>query len=414
MRNQTLLASAAAAALTGGFATAAASPSEWFSGLQGDLYGVEFSLSGDVQAFTYDRQQPKASTSSGTFDSSALVASGMATLHGKVEYHIDPQWAMSLNTSIFLHDGHLTTDDYGGNVFQKVYGRFETPLGDAEIGMTDGAAATLAVDVPVVDRDVSVNNPHISFFEDTDNTAFIDNLRVNTTIRTTYNYSKFSYYTPKLYGFSAGFSYTPAPNRDILPYTDKGTKINDLDVCYWEAALNYNKTFGGLETSAYIAGAFAPDVDEDAETNHLGMTDWAFGSSLRYTLDNGVTLSAGGAFHRKNTYYFYIASGTLDKVEITSLHLGTTVEWDKWSAGVEYGDGMQTTEDINYYGFAAPAPARSGVKAYGLAVGYKLNRNVTFVAGLQDMRFDSTGAVYYNGKSGANMQAAYVKIRLSI
>lgn len=414
MRKGQLFVSVAVAALSGGAASADEVPVGVADGLTPlSVSFGSFTAQVDGEASTVGLAAHQPQDPVGGFGTKLTDVAGMATLKGAVTYAVNPGWSLELRANLFLRsDSHLS-DDYGNNVFQTVYGRLETPYGAVEMGVADGAAAALAVGAPVVDRDTSLCNPHVGFFRETSD-VFINTLAIKSTIRTTLNYGKLSYSSPRLYGFQIGVSYTPAPNRDAIPFLNRGKKIADLNVSYWEGALNYSETFGNVETSAYLGGAFADDPNGRAETNHLGLTDWAFGGRVSYAVDAATKISLGGGFHRKNSYLFTIADGVLEKYQITSLHLSAMLEHGRWSAGIEYGDGAYKGTDVNYYMMAMAADPHVGNRAYGAALHYAVTPNLGITAGWQEHHYSRDPGAFYNDNPKATMQAVFLKATLAI
>lgn len=410
MRSGDLFLGTAASVLVAAGASAGAVGDDGIPALAATYGGVDFWAGGEADALAFSVNQPDQA--SGHYVNKAAI-DAVATLKSSLAYNFTPAWSLSLHSSQFLRTNHNVNDEYGSNLIQTVYAELATPYGTASAGMADGASAALAVRAPVVDPEVSLSNPHVSFDRGEDD-VFINTLKIESVIRTTYNYSKLSYYSPAIYGFTVGVSYTPAPNRDTVPFLNNGEKINNLDVSYWEGAVNYAVRFGNVEAAAYLGGAFAQDNKGEEDTNHLGLTNWAFGGKVSYAVDEEIKLSLGAGFHRKNSYLFFIDTGALQKHEITSLHIGAKLDWGRWSAGVEYGDGAYKGNDVNYYMPSDAEAPHVGVRAYGAAVGYAVTSNLDITAGWQQFRYSRNPGTFMNGAAKAEIDAAYVKLRFKV
>jgi hypothetical protein len=403
----TALASASAAA--NDFSTLELAPGDV------DFSGLNLKVGGDARTTFFVADQPSAPGGIGKtkIEDPRYALNGTAEINAALTHDFGSGFKLSLKSSFFLHSSRLTNDDYGNNFVQKAFVQFATDYGTLEMGMTDGAAAATAITGPVVNRETALDNSQDTFFTDTSGDAFTKNLKIETLSRTTYNYAKFSYYSPRVYGLQFGVSYTPAPNRDPFPYAARANKINNLDVSFWEAGINYMENFGPFLVGLYGSGDFAEDSRGRDETNHLGLTDWMFGGSVTYQIDDNQKLSAGGSFHRKNSYVFAIENFMLTKNETTSMHVGAKYETGPWAFGAEYGDGMNTGSKFDYSIYSGAMDPTVGVRGYGAAVSYRLNRNLSAVLGWQELRYGGTEN-FYTGAQKIHMDAAYLQLKLSV
>ena len=122
-------------------------------------------------------------------------------MSAKLERTYDTGLVLSLRSVFEVFHDKLSGDNYGSDLVQKVYGVAQTGLGRVEIGMTDGAAYSLAVTGPTVDGVTSLDNPNATFFLDpTTGRAFINVFTGNSAVEPTYNFAKLSYYSPRLFG----------------------------------------------------------------------------------------------------------------------------------------------------------------------------------------------------------------------
>ena len=91
-------------------------------------------------------------------------ATGAAWVSDKFERTYDDGMVISLRSAFEIFHDKLSGDKYGSYFVQKAYGTVQTGLGRAEIGLTDGAAYSLAVVGPEVDNFTSIDNPNATFF----------------------------------------------------------------------------------------------------------------------------------------------------------------------------------------------------------------------------------------------------------
>jgi hypothetical protein len=377
-------------------APAAASWDDWsvapFTGSAGDL---NYSIGGQVNGTVFDADQPAgAGNFSGT---------GAATLYTSVERDYDSGLALALKGTFEIYHDKLSGDNYGSDLLAKLYGSVQTGLGRIEVGMADGAAYQLAVTGPVVNAEVTTDNPNATFFVDpSTRRAFINVFTLNSAVESSLNYAKLSYFTPRLFGVQLGFTYTPSEGKDVVPFLNNGPNVLNRQKSLWEAAVNYNDSFGALTFSAY-AGLTVGHGDRKTP-GHAGLTDWGAGSELDWNIDDDTKLAVGGAFRQANTYTFDINSAFTSGAT-RSTHLSTVLTRGSWSLGGEFGNG-----DADGM-LGAPT---LGVHAYMIDAAYAVNANLQISGGWQKLYYARSTGTFYDGAPRIDMDAVFLHAVLNI
>lgn len=334
------------------------------------------------------------------------LVSGAASMNAAVERESDSGLVWGVKSTFQLWHDQLASDNYGGNLVQKVYGQLQTGLGSAEIGMNDGAAYTLAVTGPVVDQEADLDNPNATFFRDpSDGRAFISRFSFNSAVEPTLNYAKISYFSPKLFGVQVGVSYTPSAARYVLPFADRAPRVAGRQENFWETGVHYEETLGLLSVRVSGSAAFAHADSETRIPGGQGLTDWALGAEIGYPLTETATLKLGGAYHHANSYTFDI-NNVYASDATHSAHLSGTLELGDWSFGLEYGDG----------GSKAPEAAQPALnmKGYEAVAGYKLNDSWLVSAGWQQLRYSRDRGTFYNGDPRIQLNAVFLHLHFQV
>jgi hypothetical protein len=335
-------------------------------------------------------------------DQDSRTAAGRLRLNPAIVRSYDTGMVISLEASILAAHDALSLDRYGNDVFEKVYGKVQFGLGRFEIGQTDGAAYTLAVAGPKIDSAVSVDDPQMTFFRDRATgraSASIFALRSET--GSSSNFAKLSYYTPKVFGFQLGLSYTPSEGKNVLPFLDAGPDVANRQNRMWEMAAAYETQLG--DATAKISGGMTMGHNEWRTPGHEGLTDWSFGAQVDYPLDDEWKISAGGAYRRSNAYAFDV--NDVQALRNTgALHLSAAVTWTAWSAGFEYSDGTARAID-------APTLDTRGMQA---ALSYAINSNLQLTGGWQRFVYERDMGLFYNGRQRIDMNAGFAHLRFKV
>jgi len=344
------------------------------------LENLEFRVGGDANGAVFTNDQaafPRLDTTGAT---------GALRFFPSLERDYDSGLIIALKGSILAFRDRLSNDRYGGDVFEKGYLSVQTGLGTVELGDTDGAAYRLAVTGPKVDEKTSIENPEITFFRDPlSGRAFDEVFTVRTEVGSSVNFAKLSYYSPRLFGVQLAFSYAPSEGKDVIPFVANGPHVVNRERNLWELAANYNGNFGALSLGAYAALAMAHN---DARTfGHEGLTDWALGTALDYSLNDDWKISLGGSYRQTNAYAFDL-NNVLSSGSTRALHASTSATYGSWIAGFEFTDG---TADGS---FGAPT---LGVHGYEASLAYVLNSNLQLSAGWQQLRYARSTGLFYTG-----------------
>lgn len=330
-------------------------------------------------------------------------ATGSADLKFKLERNYDSGLTLGLKTSFEVLRDRLSYDNYGGNLVQKVYGVAQTGLGSVEVGMTDGAGYVMAVTGPVVDGTVSLDNPNMTFFIDpSTGRSFQEVFALSTAQNASSNYAKFSYYTPRILGLQVGVSYTPSQNREVIPFLNNGPQAENRQKSIWETAVSYSQDFEDFAVG--LSGTVALAHGDGKHAEDASLTDWGIGAEIDIPIGEEMKWAFGGGYRRANTYTFDIYSART-RGATESAHLSTTLNWNDWSLGGEYGRG---TADG---GVGLP---KFGTKAYGVSLGYQLNQNWAATLGWQNLAYDRDVGTFYNGASAISMDAVFLHLKFKV
>ncbi|GAA0551893.1 hypothetical protein GCM10008941_34820 [Rhizomicrobium palustre] len=330
-------------------------------------------------------------------------ATGAADVNLKLSRDYDSGLSLSLKSSFEVLRDRLSYDNYGGALVQKVYGVAQTGLGTVEVGMTDGAVYALAITGPVSDDITSIENPNATFFIDpSTGRAFGQLFDFSSATNSSLNYAKISYYTPRILGFELGASYTPAQNREVIPFLNNGPHKENRQKSIWEVALSYSEQWETMALGVYGGVALAHGDGKLAEDASL--TDWSVGSEFDYTINDDWKWAIGGGYRRANTFAFDIydarTSGATE-----SGHLSSTLSYGDYSLTGEYGRG---TADG---GMAGPV---IGIKAWQVQLGYTIDTNWQLTTGWQEHVYDRNLGSFYDGSKRLAMSAAFVHLKFKV
>jgi hypothetical protein len=360
--------------------------------LRGSLGELEYTVGGQVNGTVFSANQP------GTFDKSG--GTGAATLYTSIDRNYDSGLALSLKGQFELFHDKLSGDNYGSDLVAKLYGTAQTGLGRIDVGVADGAAYVLSITGPVVNPEVTVDNPNATFFRDPSagGAAFINVFALNSAVESSLNYAKVSYYTPRVFGLQIGMSFTPGEGKQVLPFLNIGPNVPDRQTNIWEIAANYSDTFDAFTVSAYAGLSMAHDDNRTA--GHEGLTVFAFGTEVDWAINDDVKLAVGGAYRQANTYTFNIYSA-LNTGRTESMHASTVLSYGSWSVGAEFGHG-------NADGSVGLGLPTLSTHAYLIDTAYAVNANLQITAGWQKLHYSQNGALFYNALPRIEMDAVFL------
>jgi hypothetical protein len=340
---------------------------------------LNFNLAGDANGAAFGTDQAAFPG----VDASDVT--GALRFFPSLERDYDSGLVIALKGSILaLHD-RLSNDRYGGDVFEKGYLSVQTGLGTVELGDVDGAAYRLAVSGPKVDEKTSLDDPEITFFRNPlTGRAFDEVFTVRTETGSSLNFAKLSYYSPRLFGVQLAVSYAPNEGKDVIPFATSGPDISNRQSNFWEFAASYTNTFGNLSlgASAAVAGGH-----NGAKTpGHEGLTDWSFGASAEYPINDDWKVALGGAYRHSNAYTFNV-NDVLARGSTRALHVSATATYGSWIAGVEMTNGVAES----------PFAAEVGEHGYEASLAYVLNSNLQLTAGWQKQLYQRPAGGFYTG-----------------
>src|SRR6201996_7707943 len=200
-------------------------------------------------------------------------STGAASINGRIERDYDSGLTLAIKGTLELYHDHLSGDNYGSDLLQKLYGSAQTGLGRVEVGMADGAAYSLAIVGATVNGETTIDNPNATFFRDpSTGQAFVNIFTLNSATEASLNYAKISYYSPRLFGVQLGATFTPSEGKDVLPFLNVGQHVANRQQNFFEAAINYSDTFGPITASFASGFTFAHNADKTP--GHAGLSDW--------------------------------------------------------------------------------------------------------------------------------------------
>ncbi len=356
---------------------------------------LQYSIGGQVNATLFSADQP------GLSDKKDVT--GAATLFTTIKRDYDSGLSLALKGQFEVFHDKLSGDNYGSDFLAKLYGSAQTGLGRVDVGMADGAAYALAITGPTVNGEVTIDNPNATFFRDpSTGGAFINVFALNSAVESSLNYAKISYYSPRLFGLQIAASFTPSEGKEVIPFLNNGPDVPNRQKSMWEAAFNYNDSFGPITLSAY--GGLTFGHGDHKTPGHAGLTDWGTGAQADWDIDDDTKLSFGGAYRNANTYTFDI-NDALTHGATTSLHLSTVLTRGSWSLGGEFGNGNAD---------GALGMPTLGVHAYLIDAAYAVNTNLQLSGGWQQLNYQRNAGTFYNGLPRIEMDALFLHAVLNI
>jgi len=302
----------------------------------------------------------------------------------------------------FVAADPLSRGRYDGDWIERLAGEMRTGLGKLEVGLTDGAGYAIAVGGPKVDAAVSLDDPRSTFFSNPANGRAVNTLfALRTQVGASSNYAKFAYTSPALFGAQIALSFTPSEGK-TLPFLNAGPQVPGRQVDIWEAALRYETDLGPVSLSAY--GAVAEGRAERKLPGQEGVSDLGFGLRADYPVNDDITVSLGGAFRQSNAYAFGI-NQAWQPATTRGQHVSALVNNGKWSAGLEYGNGVAKR-------VALAGLPRIGLNGTQASVGYQLSSSIQVSGGWQRQSYARDSGVFFNGSPLLKMDAVYLHLNL--
>lgn len=320
-------------------------------------------------------------------------ASSEAQANIQAQRIFDNGMVLGAHSDFLLYHDAQSGDNYDSDTIEKIYLFAQTGFGRVEIGQQDGAAYTLGLVGPITNEQVTLENRNISLFRDPATGGDIGKLfKSVTTVRSTSNFAKINYVSPRLLGIQIGASFTPKPVRTPLPFTGNLPNDPNQQQNIWEVAATYTGYFSNLALG--LSAGFAQGSVRNRNAAGDSLSDWALGTQLAYPVGS-VKLSLGGAYHESNAYLLKLDQ-VLARARTHASHLSATVEWGSWIAGGEYSSAN------------AKGPVDYDITGYQLSAGYKINDNLQLTGGWQWYDYSSNAGVFYNGSPMIRVNAGFL------
>jgi hypothetical protein len=353
---------------------------------------AELRLAGEASGALFGPRQPGWN---------GAQASGVFLFMPQLRRDYDSGLSLSLNGTFAAADP-LSRGGYDGDVIEHLTAAARTGLGTLEIGLTDGAGDALDVGGPKVDPDVSLDDPRTSFYRDPfTGRAVINMFALRTQAGASSNYAKFVYTSPNLFGAQLALSFAPSEGKQ-LPFMAAGPHLPGRQADFWEAALRVEQEVGPVSLTAY--GAVVESRGEHKLPGQEGTSDLSFGIRGDYPLTEEIALSLGGSWRQSNAYGFDI-NRTWRPSTTRGQHVSAAITWDKWMAGLEYGNGVAREVAI------AGLP-RMGLNGTQASIGYTLSDSVRASAGWQRLSYGRSSGAFFNGAPQLKMNAVFLHLNL--
>jgi predicted porin len=220
--------------------------------------------------------------------------------------------------------------------------------GQLIVGDENNAGYLLHVTAPDgginVDSGDMINN---EFWVNTFASDYFDTAIGTTNLRYNDNDSgKFTYITPRYFGFQAGASFIPeaepqgGDNNSSAYYNNTafGTSANNNTWHNgWAAGLNYTNKFGdlGVQASGGVMGASAGQTGKPAGVNGSNLFAWNTGLQLSY-----AGFSFGGAYANSPNKNAIGAGNGTASFQSTSYTVGAAYAWGPYKVGIDYMRGV--------------------------------------------------------------------------
>ena len=357
-------------------------------------YQIRLGLSAGGALFTSDQSGGPAFP-----DHQHTRASGVASGNVRLQRTLDNGMVLGLGSDFLLYHDDFSGDLYDNDFVEKLFLFAQTGFGRVEIGQVDGAAYTLGLVGPLTNNHITLENRNISLFRDPvtgeDFARFFESIAA---VQSSSNFAKIAYVSPRLFGVQIGASFTPQTVRSPLPFTGNPSDDPNQQQSIWETAVSYTGYFSDVAVG--LSAAYAGGSLKNRTVGADDLYDWALGAQFAYMLSD-VRLSLGGAYRESNAYLLEISS-VLAHGSSRVTHLSTTVEWGNWIAGAEYSLGKIS------------GPVDYDITGYQVSGGYKLNDNLTLLAGWQWYDYKRNLGTLYNGLPTIDMNAGFLALSFEL
>ena len=326
-------------------------------------------------------------------------ASALAMGNVRVQRTFDNGLVLGARGDVLIYRDRLSNDNYDSDTVQRLYVFTQTGFGRLEIGQTDGAAYTLGLTGPLVEQQVTLENRNISLFRDpTTGDDFGAFFVQATTVNSSSNFAKLTYTSPRLFGIQIGASYTPQTVRTPLPFTGNPSDDPNQQRALWEVAASYTGFFSSFAVG--VTGGFAHGRLMNRTDGFDDLVDWAVGTQVAYTIDD-TRITVGGAYRGTNAHLLDIEQ-VRDDSRSRMVQLSATFEKPVWLAGVE----LSHADIAGVDGYV--------INGFQVSAGYKVNANMQLGIGWQYYDYSRSAGLFYNGRDGINMNAAFLSLSYTL
>jgi len=326
--------------------------------------------------------------------------SGELSSNIRVQRTLDNGMVLGARSDFLLYHDRLSGDIYDNDTVEKFYLFAQTGFGQVGVGQQDGAAYTLALTGPAIDRQVTLDSRRISLFRNPlTGRDFGQFFKQVTAVQSTSNYAKLDYFSPRLFGIQIGASFTPETVRTPLPWTGNPENTPDQQHNIWEVAASY--TGYVLSNLALgVSAGFAQGYLARATSSGADLYDWSVGAQLAYTLSD-VKVSFGGAYRATDAYLLNVGE-VLQGSKTEAAHFSATAERGSWRLGIESANA------------AVNGPVDYRIAGYETALGYDLNQNLELTGGWQWYDYARNAGTFYNGRPAIRMNAGFLAIAYAL
>ena len=322
-------------------------------------------------------------------------ASALLTGNLRMQKTFDTGLVLGARGDVLIYRDRLSSDNYDNDTVQRLYMFVQTGFGRVEVGQVDGAAYTLGLTGPLVDQQVTLEGRNISLFRDpTTGENLGAFFRQITMVQSSSNYAKINYVSPRLFGIQIGAAFTPQAVRTPLPFTGNPSDAPNQQRAIWEIAASYTGYFSGWAVG--VTGGFAHGRLMNRTPGHDNLVDWAVGTQLAYNIDD-AKISFGGAYRGTNAHLLDIEE-VRDDSRSRMVQLSATFEKPTWLVGAEFSHA--DIDGVDAY----------TINGFQVSAGYKVNANMQLSIGWQYQDYNRSAGLFYNGRSGINMNAAFLSL----
>ena len=303
------------------------------------------------------------------------------------EVHLTGEVALDNGITAGAHMELLADRADGGSTVEESYMYLSSGWGRINFGEEDGAAYLLQVGAPSADDKIDGIRPDVGTFNVANVGGTLEYAQDD------FGYTnKFTYFTPVMEGFQAGFSFTPSVSEGDLDSLDAAVQDDDASDLEngWELAARYERAFDALKLvlGAGFSNA-AQEVDNAGDDDlqswnagiNLGMKDLNLG--LAYVTTNNAVDNNGdtdtwvaGIDYTMGVYKLGASYLTQDTEDGAPGMGAQDQNIDRWTVGAiyEWGPGMTFRGSVQFQN-ADNVAGTAGADRDGtqVAIGTQLN-----------------------------------------